>query len=395
MPKVVIMIPALLGSTRIKDKNIFLVNGYPMMFYVVKAAKESKYADNIYINAEDKIFKRMAEMLNVEFYQRKPDKGGSECTMKNKSRDCSGRRCQVHDHFIYDFLKEIDTDYLIQVHTTSPLITSETISNFIESLIENEYDSQFATIDIHEESLLGETPINFSYTIKKMTQALDPLKSLSWAISGWKADSFISSYEENDIDVAGPTFCGKVGFFPISKIEGLDADTPDDLFIIESVLAHKKRKSNFLKHKFTDRVVEIDDDLKRLIYRDGVENVPELVENNDTIFTISIDDIKDKMSGNSWIYPLFYNINDQICLIKQNKSEGCRKHYHATKGEWWFVLEGTFKWVMDDGEEHIVGKNEIIYLPPATIHQIFCISEEPGIRMAGGAKDMEHVYIDE
>jgi CMP-N-acetylneuraminic acid synthetase len=41
MSKRIAMIPLLLGSTRIKDKNLLLVNGQPLVHYVVKASKEA------------------------------------------------------------------------------------------------------------------------------------------------------------------------------------------------------------------------------------------------------------------------------------------------------------------------------------------------------------------
>ena len=58
------------------------------------------------------------------------------------------------------------------------------------------------------------------------------------------------------------------------------------------------------------------------------------------------------------------------------------------------MIEGVFKWVMDDGSEYKIRKDEIIYLPPGTIHQIFCISDKPGVRMAGGLRNMEHIYVE-
>jgi len=392
--KKIAMIPVLLGSTRIPDKNLILVNGYPMIFYVVKACKESKAFDEIVINSEHLEFKYIADMFGVNFYLRDPKKGGSKCSMSNKSRSCNGSRCQVHDHYIIDFIENNPCDYLIQVHTTSPLIKPETLKNFTKMLTSGKYDSCFCVENKFKEVFFNDKPLNFSKKIKTMTQELKPIQLVSWAISGWKTESFKTSYYKDSDDENGPTFCGNIGLYPISKIEALDADDKDDLFIIESVLDHRKKESNFLKHKFTTRITEIDSNLERLIYRDGVKEVKELKENNDKIFVTSFDKILDENKGDSWCYPLFYNMNDQICLIKQNKNEGCRKHYHVTKGEWWLVVKGSFKWVLDDGTEYNLNPGELIYLPPGTIHQIFCTSETPGVRMAGGIKDMEHIYVE-
>src|SRR5262249_37584230 len=124
--KRVAMIPALLGSQRIPDKNLVLVDGYPMMFRVVEACKNSGAFDEIYINSEHGIFRDWAQMMGVKFYQRPATRGGSACTMKNKSRQCSGDRCQTHDHFLYDFMTHLkEPSYLALIHTTSPLLSAE------------------------------------------------------------------------------------------------------------------------------------------------------------------------------------------------------------------------------------------------------------------------------
>ncbi len=120
--KKVALIPVLLGSTRIPDKNLLLVDGYPMAFYVARACQESGIFDEIYINSEHKIFEKIAEVLGVKFYRRSPERGGSACTMSNKSRQCAGTRCQTHDHFLFDFMQSVESSYLALAHTTSPLL---------------------------------------------------------------------------------------------------------------------------------------------------------------------------------------------------------------------------------------------------------------------------------
>ena len=42
------MIPARLGSTRVKNKNLRLINGKPLIQYIIDSAKKSKYLDEIY-----------------------------------------------------------------------------------------------------------------------------------------------------------------------------------------------------------------------------------------------------------------------------------------------------------------------------------------------------------
>lgn len=391
MNKITAVIPLLLGSTRIPEKNLILVNGYPMAFYVAEACKASGVFNEIYINSENEVFAEYARQLGVKFYKRPAHRGGSQCTMANKSRDCGGRRCQVHDHFLMDFLEAVPTEYLVQVHATSPLIKAETIRGFVQKLAAGEHDSLFSVEELHCETFLGDKPLNFDLAKKTMTQELVPVRKLAWAISGWRASAFAGSYKANDPAVPGPTFVGNVGVHPISQIEALDADTFDELFIIEACLNHEKRRENLGRFRFDEKVVEIDHKLMHLIMRDGVQKFESQSGFNQPHMKPLA--IKEKMSGTSWCHPLVYTDNDQCCLISQAPGEGCRTHYHVTKDEWWMVIEGVFEWRLGDGRVITAQAGEVVFLKKGTVHTIVCVGDKPGIRLACGSRDMEHIYV--
>jgi len=263
MTKCIAMIPMLLGSTRIPDKNTLLVNGYPFVHYVVEACKKSGVFDEIHINSEHEELRGMIENLGVKFYLRDAKHGGSACEMQSKSRICQKDRCQVHDHYLIDFMENIKSEYLVQIHTTSPLIKPATVKQFADTLIKKKHNSLFAVEERFAESFYEGKPINFKKNIKTMTQGLSPLQVISWALSGWKVKSFKDSYYSNDPEKDGPTYVGNVGLFPVNKIEALDADDMDDLFIVEACLNHQKRKGNLAKHRYTDRIKTIDNDLEK------------------------------------------------------------------------------------------------------------------------------------
>lgn len=65
--KIIAMIPARIGSERLKIKNLALVDNKPLIFYSINAAIKSRIFDEIYINSDDLIFEDIAKRYKVNF----------------------------------------------------------------------------------------------------------------------------------------------------------------------------------------------------------------------------------------------------------------------------------------------------------------------------------------
>jgi len=243
MDKVVGMIPVLLGSTRIPDKNIIIVNSRILCSYTIEACRKSGVFSDIYLNSENDIFSQVAKNENIQFYQRKPENGGTACRQKSKSRDCKGSRCVINEHYLYDFMKHIDCDYLLQVNSTSPLLKSKSIASFVNKLVHGNYDCLFAVNQIKAESFYQKMPINFNRKRKQPSQELKPIDIVCWAIAGWKCKTFITVYERDNVKEYAPVFAGNLGLFPVDEREALDIDEWSTLDLVENYMKQREHKA--------------------------------------------------------------------------------------------------------------------------------------------------------
>lgn len=246
--KITAMIPALLGSTRIPDKNLVLVNGKILCDYTIEACNSSSCFTDIYLNSEDEIFNEIALDRKVKFYRRNKNAGGSECTQKSKSRHCKGERCVINDHYLYDFIKHTNSDYVFQINSTSPLLKTETIENFVNSFTKSDANSAFAIFENRAESFYSDKPENFNPCKKVPSQELKPIQSICWAIAGWKCSEFIKNYELDDSKTETPVFQTPRLLIPINEIEALDIDEWSTLFLCEEILKTRNSKKKTIHY---------------------------------------------------------------------------------------------------------------------------------------------------
>lgn len=241
MSNVVAMIPVLLGSTRVQDKNVILVDGRVLCSYTIEACKKSGAFSEVYLNSEDEIFASIAEEEQAKFHRRPADWGGRACQQKTKSRDCAGKRCVTNEHYLYNFMTtRTDADYVCQVNATSPLLKPATIKAFVEKMVGDEYDSLFASVEIRAESFYKGKPVTFSPKFKRPSNEMEPIQAVCWAIAGWRSQAYLDSYDRDDLAEDGPVFVGKSGVFPIDEREALDIDEWSTLDVVESFLVARR-----------------------------------------------------------------------------------------------------------------------------------------------------------
>ena len=66
----VAIIPARAGSKEIKRKNIFPINGHPLVSYSIAAAKKSKFIKEVFVSTDGKDIAKVAKKYGAKIIRR-------------------------------------------------------------------------------------------------------------------------------------------------------------------------------------------------------------------------------------------------------------------------------------------------------------------------------------
>lgn len=229
--KIIAMIPARIGSQRLKKKNLALINKKPLIEYVIESAKKTKIFDKIYINSDSQIFKKIAKKNNIDFY------------LRNKKFGSSNTKS---DEVVFDFLKHHKCDIIVWVNPIAPLQKSDEIKKVINYFKRKNLNSLITTNRFKNHAIYINKPLNFKKNERfAKTQDLKPLELMAYSIMMWKAKTFIKSYQKNKKAILH----GKIGYFPVSKFSGIIVKDKIDLEIVSTIMkiSNKKNKIKYFK----------------------------------------------------------------------------------------------------------------------------------------------------
>ena len=140
-------------------------------------------------------------------------------------------------------------------------------------------------------------------------------------------------------------------------------------------------------------MVSNDTDLESVLKKDGVNEVN--ICEFENLSTINVDELRQRMGLGSWAARLVYNERFGGVIIQQNPGQGNRLHFHPDADECWVVLAGKWEWFIEGEGTKTVSVNDIVVVRKGVKHKITCVGDEPGIRFAITAPDVNHVYADE
>ncbi len=210
------MIPARMGSQRLKQKNLMPLHGEPLIVHAIRKCRDAGMFDEIWVNSEHPAFENLAEEEGVRFHPRPADLADHNATS---------------EQFVAEFLQNHSCDFLFQVHSIAPLLTTTDLRLFATEMQKGDYDVLLSVVDEPLEAFCRGVPVNFTLAEKTNSQDLDPVRRISWSVTAWRRDTFLSAVRAGQC----ATYAGKVGLFSINRLAGHAIKTAEDLALAEAL----------------------------------------------------------------------------------------------------------------------------------------------------------------
>lgn len=211
------MIPARMGSQRLKQKNLRELAGVPLITRAIRKCKAAGVFDEIWVNSEHPAFGDIAEAEGVRFHRRPAELANNVATS---------------EQFIHEFLTCHPCERIFQVHSIAPLLTAPQVAEFVRAMMDGGYDTLLSCTLEQIECAFRDQPVNFTFAEKTNSQDLDPIQRITWSITGWRRDAYIAACAAGKT----ATYAGKIGFYPLDRMAGHIIKTEEDLRIAEALL---------------------------------------------------------------------------------------------------------------------------------------------------------------
>lgn len=384
--RVVAMVPSRLGSKRIKRKGLRLLGNKPLLQWVVNTAHDSGLFDALYVNSEASEIGVLCERLGVPFYRRPPHLATDTAT---------------NDDFMLDFIQKVAQPggftHVAQINPTSPFLTADDMRRALK-LADEGATTVISVRRLQAECRAYMRPINYDpQRHMPPSQDLAPIHYFCNGIFVWEVETFLRAYYEyKGAAVYGPL--GVTEYVELSGDSAIDLDTEEDWQAAEAIVRRPSEPT--MKARYWTPTLEQERDSLQAVVCDGVGNVLRggscAPESSVTFVERSID--PDSHAGvcaanSAFAWRIVSTPSFVATVIGQMPGEGNRLHYHPDVDEFWYILEGTYEFLIGDWKFE-ANKGDVVVVPRDVWHQITAVGDKRAVRLAVSREGAAHVYHD-
>lgn len=165
MTKTIAIIPARGGSKRLKDKNIKVLDGVPLLVHsILYAQKNSNCIDAIYVSTNDAVIRETALAYGAQVIDRPESLSDDFATTVSALKH------------VLESIEDVIEDVVL-LQATNPLRPENLLQEAMKLYKEGGYDSLFTVSRNHQKlgKIIDDVFVPHNYTIGQRSQDLEPL----------------------------------------------------------------------------------------------------------------------------------------------------------------------------------------------------------------------------
>lgn len=215
------VIPARGGSKRLKGKNIYPLNGKPLIEYTIESVLDSGCFDTVIVSTDCEEIKKVAKKFNVIIHERPEKLATSRATVVEAMIDLMDG-APKHDVFAY-FLP------------TCPLKTAEDIQGVMSLYDDSSVDSAISVVEYDIPIQLA-IIMNGDNVIPVFDNLTSGLTNSHYIKKYYRPSGAVYSSKWNNLKEHKNFFYGNVKGHIMSRENSIDVDDITDIMIAESIL---------------------------------------------------------------------------------------------------------------------------------------------------------------
>jgi len=232
--KVLCTICARGGSKGIKNKNIKLINGKPLIAYTIEQAKESELFEHIVISTDSDKIAEISQEYGAEVFFRRSAKMAS---------DSVGKLDVIRDAFVQSenyYNKKFD--YLIDLDATAPLRVIEDIQNSFKQFLKNDNDNLITAMPSRRSPYFNLVEVDSSGKVNLSKKLNNPIVRRQDVPKSYDMNASIYIWKRDVILSEDSIFLEKTGLYIMPEERSIDIDTELDYKFVEFIMKENDAK---------------------------------------------------------------------------------------------------------------------------------------------------------
>ncbi len=223
------------GSKGVKNKNIRILAGKPLIAYTIEAAKAANIFDHIVVSTDSDLISEVAQEYGAEIFFRRPQELASDQSAKVPVV----RHALIQSELHYDR----QFSYLVDLDATSPLRSVDDIRAAMHVFKETGVDNLITGMPSRRSPYFNMVELNHNGNVILSKQVDRPIVRRQDAPRCYDMNASIYIWKREVLLAKDGVILNNTGFYEMPEERSIDIDSELDFEFVEFLMDRKLKKN--------------------------------------------------------------------------------------------------------------------------------------------------------